>query len=206
MNEITAIKEKAEIDRNQRVLSSFNQFQDTIARGLTQSIMGHQTWSRMVLSIGDEVVSGMMQNAIKSAMMDDFDRERDAAKAARKLFLAGAQLPFPANIVAAPVLAAGAFAAVMAYEQGGIVPGVGRGDIVPAMLTPGEAVLPKSLTEHLTNAARSGGTGGGNHYTIHVHNRVNASALDGDGMQTVLDKHADQLEKHFVNTLRKMNR
>jgi hypothetical protein len=96
-NEITAIKEKAEIYRNQRVLSSFNQFQDTIARGLTQSIMGHQTWSRMVLSIGDEVVSGMMQNAIKSAMMDDFDRERDAAKAARKLFLAGAQLPFPAN-------------------------------------------------------------------------------------------------------------
>lgn len=206
-NEMAAIKDKAVEESNQNILSAYERLVNETSRDLTQSIMGHQTWAHTLESLGNQVVSGMMQNAIKSALMDDFDRERDAAKAARKFFLAGAQLPFPANIVAAPALAAGAFATVMAFEKGGIVPGVGHGDIVPAMLTPGEAILPKSMTEMLTSAARSISVTGGNHTThVHVRPTYNIQALDGDGLSTVLKKHSDQLTQHFHASVRRMNR
>ena len=45
-NDITAIKEKAEEQRNTRILSAASSFENSIASGLTKSIMGHQTWSR----------------------------------------------------------------------------------------------------------------------------------------------------------------
>jgi len=32
------------------------------------------------------------------------------------------------------------------------------------------------------------------------------NTIDGDGMKDVLDKHADQLQKHFNNSVRKMNK
>lgn len=207
-NDITAIREKAEIERNQRVLSAETSFNDAIARGLTQAIMGHESFAKMVLSLGDQVVSGMMQNAIKDIMADDMTRERDAAYAARQGFKAGMHLPFPANIIAAPALAASAFAAVMAFESGtDSVPGVGKGDIVPAKLEPGEGVVPGGVMDGLRNVARNGGFQ--QHAApIHVHVRpvYNVQALDSDGFQDVLERHTDALQRHFENTVRKMNR
>jgi hypothetical protein len=38
---------------------------------------------------------------------------------------------------------------VWKYAQGGMVPGVGSGDTVPAMLTPGEFVLTKEATQRI---------------------------------------------------------
>jgi hypothetical protein len=207
-NDITDIKEKAEQQRNARILAAENQLEDSIARGLTQSIMGHQTWSKMLLSLSDQVVSGMMENAIKSALADDFTKEKDAAFAARKAFMSGMQLPFPANLVAAPVLAAGAFAAVMAFEGGtDRVPGIGRGDVVPSMLSPGEGVVPGGVMDGLRTMARNGGFDGARSpITVHVRPTYHVNTIDGDGMKAALDKHTDQLQRHFENTLRRMNR
>lgn len=207
-NELTAIMEKAEQERNQRILAARTQFDDAIARGLTQSIMGHETWSRMLLSLGDQVVSGAIENAIKSMMADDMTKERDAAAAARKMWLAGASLPFPANIVAAPVMAASAFASVMAFEGGtDLVPGVGRGDVVPAMLSPGEGVVPGGVMDGLRQVARNGGFDGGPH--IHVHGVQFAPqihAIDATGVDKMLEKHQHTFQRHFESTLRRMNK
>jgi hypothetical protein len=207
-NEITAIKQKAEEERNARILSAEERFNDEISRGLTSVLMRHQSFAAMVTSLGDQVVSGMMQNAIKSVLMDDFSKERDAAAAARKAYLAGMQFPFPANIVMGPTLGAMAFASVMAFQGGtDAVPGVGRGDIVPAMLEPGEGVVPKGVMEGLNNLARSGGlNGGGNNTVVHVRPVYHVQTIDGDGMQAALEKHTDVLQRQFENTLRKMNR
>lgn len=208
-NEITAIKEKAEQERNQRVLAADTQFEDSIARNLTQSIMRHQTWSKMLITLGDQVIAGMLENAIKSALMDDFTKEKDAAFAARKAFMAGMQFPFPANIVAAPVLAAGAFASVMAFQEGtDMVPGVGRGDKVPSMLEPGEGIVPGGVMDGLRNVARNGGfESSGNHIHLHgVSFAPTVHALDADGIDKVLDKHQDTFQKHFQKTLRRMNK
>jgi hypothetical protein len=207
VNEITNIKDKAAEDQNKRVAASYQQFVAMTSQSLTQSIMGHQTWARTLQSLGDAVVSGMIQNAIKSMMAADMDKERDAASAARKFFLAGAKLPFPANIVAAPVMAAGAFATVMAFQEGGVVPGIGRGDIVPTMLEPGEGIVPGGVMDGLRNMARSGGFDSGrSHVTVQVRPVYHVNTIDGDGMRDTLEKHTDQLQKHFEGIVRRMNR
>lgn len=51
-------------------------------------------------------------------------------------FLPCPRSPHYSNLIMAPALGATAFASVMAFETGGIVPGVTDGDSVPAMLTP----------------------------------------------------------------------
>jgi hypothetical protein len=205
--QVTAIKDKAEMERNSRILSAETRFNETVARGLTQSITNQQSWGKMMVSIGNQVVSGMLENAIKSILMDDMTKEHDAAAAARKAYLAGMHFPFPANLVMAPALGALAFASVMAFEGGGIIPGVGIGDVVPAKLTPGEAVLPKQLTEHLTHAAKFGNTqGDGGHVHIHHSPTYHVHAIDGASVKGMLEKHADAFQAHFHSQVRRMNK
>jgi hypothetical protein len=206
-NEITAIKDKAAEDQNQKQQAAMTRMVDGISGGLTQVLMRHQSFASMMDSIGNQVVSGMMQTALKSMMTMDMDKEKSAAKAARDMFLAGAKFPFPANIVMAPALGAMAFASMMAFQDGtDSVPGMGKGDHIPAMLEPGEGVVPGGVMDGLRNMARSGNMGGGgHHYNVHAPIHFTASALDSDGMDKVLDKHSDKLQKHFEKTLRKMN-
>ena len=92
----------------------------------------------------------------------------------------------------------------MAFEEGGIVPGVGRGDIVPAMLEPGEAVLSNKVMDGLKNVSRGGGTSGGE-----VHNHFNFNpqihAVDADGVDRMLTKHHQVFQKHLLAHARRMN-
>ena len=74
------------------------------------------------------------------------------------------------------------------------------------MLEPGEGVVPGGVMDGLRSMARSGNMGGGTHMHAHVNPTYNLQALDTDGMQKVLDKHNDTINKHVTNTLRKMNR
>lgn len=46
----------------------------------------------------------------------------------------------------------------LGFQNGGIVPGTGNGDTVPAFLTPGEAVLPKDLTSSLLDLSSGFGS------------------------------------------------
>lgn len=204
--EITAIKDKAETERNQRILSAEDRFEDSISSGLTKTLMGQQSWAKMMVSLGDQVVSGMMQAAIKSLIMDDFTKERDAAHAARKAFMWAWDNTGPAAPFIAPVMGAAAFAAVMAF-QGGTdrVPGVGRGDSVPAMLTPGEGVVPGGVMDGLRKMANGGGFGAGPTYHVHVQPVYNLSAMDAAGLESVLENHSGTLERHVSNTIRKLN-
>jgi hypothetical protein len=207
-NEIAAIREKAEIERNQRVLAANTQFENSIAAGLTRSIEGHQRWGQMVQSIGAQVVGGMIENAIKAILADDMTKEKDAAAAARKAYNIGLSIGGPAGVILGPIFGAAAFASVMAFEGGGVVPGVGRGDVVPAMLTPGEGVVPKGVMEGLSHVARNGGFQSQQPTTTHVHvsPTYHIQTIDGDGMKAALDKHSDQLHQHFQRAMRKMNR
>lgn len=202
-NELTAIKDRAEIERNQHAVAAMVQLENIFAKGLTGVIMRHQTFAQMVSQIGDQVLSGMVENAIKSAMMMDFGKEKDAAKAAREMFIAGTKFPFPANIVMAPTLGAMAFASMMAFADGGIVPGAGNFDSVPAILTPGEHVSDKSLTEGLRRMVSEGPAN--NRPPVHVHVRptYHVNTIDGDGMQDALNRHSDVLVAHVERTLRR---
>jgi len=208
-NQITNIQEKAETDRTKRILDAEHRFDDEIARGLTSVLMRHQSFASMVTSLGDQVATGMIQNAIKSILTNDMTKESDAAAAARKAYLAGMHFPFPANIVMGPALGALAFASVMAFNEGtDMVPGVGTGDTVPAMLTPGEGVVPGGVMDGLSEMARAGtlGAGGGTHVHVHFRPTYHVSTIDGDGIRGVLKKHSQEFAQHVHGELRKMNR
>ena len=206
-NELTAIKDKAEEERNSRILSAEGRFNDEIARGLTSVLMRHESFAAMMDSIGSQVASGMLQNALKDVMSLDMTREKEAASAARKMFIAGTHFPFPANIVMAPTLGAMAFASMMAYAGGtDSVPGVGRGDVTPAMLTPGEGVVPGGVMDGLRSMARSGGMGGGTHYHIAVSPVYHLQAIDTTGVEKMLKTHTQEFSRHFHDEVRKMNR
>jgi hypothetical protein len=205
-NKITQIKISAQEERNARVIGAEKRMDDALASGMMRVLQGHESAGKMLTGIGQQIAAGMMETAIKSVLANDFTKESDAAAAARKAYLAGMHFPFPVNVVMGPALAAAAFASVMAFETGGIVPGVEKGDVVPARLTPGEGVIPKPLMDNLKSAASNGSMAGSNgdshfHYspTQHFH------ALDQSGMKNVLDKHADAIEQHVENVMRRRN-
>jgi hypothetical protein len=105
-----------------------------------------------------------------------------------------------------PALGALAFASVMAFADGTDgVPGSGKGDKIPAMLEPGEGVVPGGVMDNLRSMSRSGTLGGGTHNHAHVSPTYNLQALDTAGMEKMLDKHNDTITRHVSNTLRKMN-
>jgi hypothetical protein len=204
-NKITQIEEKAEEERNARILSGQQRFDDAMAKDATEVLMRQERMGKMLIQIGDQVIAGMIENAIKSMLIDDMTKERDAAAAARRMYIAGTKFPFPTNIVMAPLLGAAAFASVMAFEEGGIVPGVGKGDTVPAMLEPGEGVLSNRVMDNLKDASRNGGASGGD---VHIHHSptYNVQTIDGDGIRDVLAKHDEEFKQHIANHVRRLNK
>jgi hypothetical protein len=165
---------------------------------------GHRSLYGAIGGFLDAAVSKSVSASLQVMAGNKSEQLSYAKTAAAGAYKSMAGIPFIGPELGA-VAAAAVFAGAMAFEKGGIVPGVGMGDIVPAMLTPGEMVIPKSMTEHLTSAARSG-SGGTSHVThVHVRPTYNVQTIDGDGMNAALEKHSDQLQRHFENTLRKMN-
>jgi len=206
-NDIQNIKDQSQKAQNQRAQDAYNRYEGIAAQGLTRVLMGHQSFAAMLGSIGDQVVSGMMQNAIQSVIANDFTKESDAASAARSAFNLGLKYGGPAAFVMAPVMGAAAFASVMAFAGGTDgVPGVGRGDVVPAMLTPGEGVVPGGVMDGLRNVARSGGFDRGPSINVRAHFAPTVHAMDAAGVDKVLTKHGDIFQKHINNAVRKANR
>jgi hypothetical protein len=205
-DDLTAIKEKAQAQQNQAILSAEQQAQGQLAASLTKSIMGHQTWAQMIDGFARQASEALIKNSLMVAMGADKEQLANAKKAASSAYATGESMG-PAGVVLGPVFAAAAFAGVMAFADGGVVPGFGHGDTVPAMLTPGEGVVPKGVMEGLSNMAKTGGmSGGGAHVQMAAHFAPTVHAMDSEGVDRVLEKHADQFHKQFQRTLRKMNK
>lgn len=92
-----------------------------------------------------------------------------------------ANVPFPANIAASAGIGIMAFANVakiagIGFNEGGTVPGGGANmDSVPAMLTTGETVVNRDLTDKLGAFLKrqDGGAGGQGHVTLEIHLKDN---------------------------------
>jgi hypothetical protein len=205
-NKLTQIKDSAEKERNARIASAEQHMIEEYARGFSQVIMGHQSFASMMASIGDQILSAMIQDAFMLETVQGRKRLSDARTAASSAFEWGWEHGGVAAPILAPVLAAGAFTAAMAFEKGGMVPGVGRGDIVPAMLSPGEHVDDKELTDGLRGMVRNGGASAATHVSVNYRPVYHVQTIDGDGIRGTLTAHADEFQKHFEQTLRKLNR
>jgi hypothetical protein len=200
-NKLTQIKLQADEERNQRILAADTKFNDAIASGMAKVLTGHEGAAKMLTSLGTQVAAGMMENAMKSILANNMTKESDAAAAARKAYLEGQKIGGPAGTIVGAAMGAMAFASVMAFAEGGIVPGVEKGDTVPAMLTPGEGVIPKQTMENLKHASQPSQT------VVHLHynNENHVNTIDGDGMKDALEKNHDVFAEHVHKTLRAGN-
>lgn len=206
-NDIASIKERASAKQNSQQRQALARMETGYAQSFLSVLQEHRSFANMMGGLSQQIVTNIITESIAYRNGLDSTKMDEAKAAARKMYLAGAKFPWPTNVVMAPALGALGFATMMAFDKGGVVPGVGRGDIVPSMLSPGEGIVPGGVMDGLSKLARNGGFdqgGSRNHVTMHVH--MHASALDADGMDTVLEKHSDKLQRHFENTLRKMNR
>lgn len=182
-----------------------NKMQQDYAQGFTQVIMGKESFAKAMQQIDSQLAASALKWALTSleslATVQGRKRLGDARTAAADAY-ADAGNPITGTIAAAE-----AFAKVMSFESGGIVPGVGKGDTVPAMLTPGETVLTKALTDKLSYASKFGGDSASTPPAQHIHNHhYNISAIDGASVQSMLDKHSSVFERHATSHFRKMNK
>ena len=206
-NQVTQITSRAETEREQNILSAQRRVEQEVSKSLSDLITGHRTFAQMVQQYAQDAAGSLMRLAVASLDANERTKMSDAGKAARDAFKTTmAAFPSPVNLVMAPLAGASAFTTMMGFNQGGIVPGMGSGDITPIMATPGESILPKKMTEMLLAVAQSGGLNQSPGITVHVRPTYHVQALDGSGMSAVLEKHTTLLEKHFRNTLRKMSR
>jgi len=202
---IAELRKKAHEKTAREIAESEYRLEAEIARGLSSVLMRHQSFASMMNSLGEQVVSGMLQSLLTMETVQGRKRLADARTAAANAYEWGWEHGGPAAPVLSVALGAGAFAAAMAFEEGGIVPGTGRGDVVPARLTPGEAVIPKQMTERLSRAADDGDNKRGD---VHVHYRptYHVSAIDGASVRGMLREHSQEFSNHLHSEIRKLNR
>jgi hypothetical protein len=189
--------------------SSMERATQAFSQGVAKSIVEGKSFGGVMQSVARQMAESMIQALVQWGLQDLITKMGMKATAAS---LAGANAtasmamaPFPLDTSAA-AFGASMMGTALAFHDGGIVPGVGRGDIVPARLEPGEAVLPKRLTEGLQHEARFGSNGGGGEVHVHHSPTYHVNAIDGASVKGMLDKHSDAFERHFHGTLRKMNK
>lgn len=187
--------------------SSCAQMEQAYAQSFLQIAERHGNLTQLMNRFVDQSVQATLQGLLAEANGQKSEQLAFAKTAAAKAWNAMAGIPIVGPELGA-VAAATTFAGVMAFEKGGIVPGIGHVDSVPAMLTPGEGIIPRGVMDGLQTMVRNGNMNGGGNIThvVHVHQTNHINTIDGDGMKDVLDKHADQLQKHFNNHVRKLNK
>jgi hypothetical protein len=126
----------------------------------------------------------------------------DAKTAAAGAYSATAGIPYIGPILA-PIAAATAFAAVAAFEQGGIVPGR-SGQGVPILAHANEAVLPAPMTAMLMTAANNGNGGGGGH-TFNSTYAPQISVLDSKGIEGFTRRAGSQMSAQMRHQARHAN-
>ena len=195
-NEQTKIREDAEAKQYADVYKAEEKMADAVAKNIAKSIVESKNMAQAFRQTGTQMLELAMENTLKMIMLGNMKQARDAAHAAASAYKwVMEDVPWPASAALAPAAGAAAFAGVMAFSGGGEVPGIGNDDSVPAMLTPGETVIDKSLTDSLKN-----NVGGGGHtfnFAPVIH------AVDGQGVDRMLQKHSSKFEAHMVSTLRK---
>jgi hypothetical protein len=169
------------------------------SRGIVSWMNGQETFGRAMQKVwtqfADTVVSSLLKagfqmvaNAALQKELTDSTKLSDAAAAARATWKAVANIPIVGPFLA-PEAAAAAFAGVMAFESGGMVPGYGP---VPAIVHGGEMILNQDQQRAL-------GNGGGHTFNYHQH-------IAGNATSDVLRNGQAHFEKSLKRTLRRMNR
>jgi hypothetical protein len=181
---ITAASDKemqSEAKRYQEYLKAFN---NEFANSFAQIEMGHETVGKSAMRMYDQMSTALLKNLATAAMAEleglvlhkTINQQKQLSDA--KVAASGAykeavgSYPPPLGQILGAVAAAASFAAVMAFDEGGMVPSTQM-----ALVHAGEAVLTPQQTENLRAAADNGG-GGDTHYHQHENNITTMDSVD----------------------------
>src|SRR5439155_1182856 len=162
---------------------------------------GHEKFGKAMLQVEEKMFEGVASNLMKAVELHGIaglkeifiDAKTAGAHAFKSVMEA---MPFPANVVLAPIAAAGAFGAVMAFgsfEKGGVIPSTGM-----HYLHEGEGILTTSQTVNLQQAADKGFSG---RQSFHYSPVINA--IDSRGVKAALWEHSEEISKIVRNEMRK---
>jgi hypothetical protein len=188
---VKQIQDQSQVQQLQSLTQAENRMGQIFAQTAAKSILEGKNMAQGMERAGAQMLQQALENLLQMETIQGRKKLSDAKTAAADAY----QWAAPAGPIAGGAAAALAFASVMAFERGGEVPGVGSGDTVPAMLTPGETVVTKALTDQV----RGNTGGGGSHMTYApvIH------AVDGDGVERMLKKHSAVFHAELKSTLRK---
>jgi hypothetical protein len=165
-----------------------NKMYEAVANSVAKSIVEGKSLSASMRQVGAEMEEGMIRNLIMMMLTHDKQKLISAEGAFEKSYDWASAWGGP---VAGAIAGATSFAAVMAFEQGGTIPGAGA---IPIIGHGGETVVTKALTDRVERSERNGGTGGDTH--VHNHFNINANAMDAEGMDKVLMKHQSTIQRN----------
>jgi hypothetical protein len=199
-DDVTQIKKAA----LQKQLVDTQQAEDrmyqAIATDIAKSIVMNQSLVQSFRQTGEQLIEGMLKNLIIMELTHDKEKLINAKGAFDKSYNWASAWGGP---IAGAIAGATSFAAVMAFEQGGKIPGEGA---VPIIGHGGETVVTRALTDRVEQAeGKSNGAAGGD---MHMHNvfAPQIHAFDSEGVDRVLSKHNTTFQRHISSALRKMNK
>lgn len=194
-----AQKEAIESQNATRIANEELQVLNTVNRAVTSNlnnwIQGHETFGKAAMktwiSLEETAVKSllkiaeqMIEGALLHKSIGESQKLDDAGTAAAGAWASAASIPVIGWVIA-PIAAAAAFAGVLAFDEGGMVPETGV-----ALLHDHEAVLTPQQTETLQKAADIGGLeagGGDTHHHFHFH------GFDGEDVQRTFMKNLPAL-------------
>jgi hypothetical protein len=177
------------------------------AKSAFRILSGQQSFVSVMSGLINQLSQNLIESVLERQNVERVQQLGNAKTAASNVYAEVSGWPVVGPFLA-PIAAGGAFAAVMAFNEGTDgVPGVGNRDTVPAMLTPGECVVPGGVMDGLRKMANSGGFDGGGS-TIHIHVRYSpqVTAIDSNGVEKMLKDHGKMFVKEFHSQVRRMNK
>lgn len=203
--------------------SSITQFTNSFSQSMAKCIVENRSLGQATRQIAVQMAESWLELAIKRMITDrlitashiagnetqvasdktaGMQSQLAAAKAgAAKAYQAMAGIPIIGPELGV-VAAAAAFTFMMAFEQGGKIPGQGA---VPIIGHGGETVVTKTLTDRVEAAEAHHGNSYGD---THVHSTFAPTihAVDANGVEAMLKKHSAIFHREMRSSMRKMNR
>jgi hypothetical protein len=187
---------KGETKEYQAYLQQFN---TEFATAFANIEMGHETLGKAAMKMYDQMAQSLLKNLAIMALAEleglalhktvaAQKQLSDAKGAAGGAYNAVVDTPIIGPVLA-PIAAATAFAAVMAFDEGGMVP-----QTQMALVHSGEAVLTPQQAENLRSAADEGG--GDTHYHQH---ETNISTMDSADFARFLKRNPGALSQGITH-------
>jgi hypothetical protein len=179
------INQKAEEEKVRMYQEAENKVADAFAKSAAKSIVEGKSMADAFAALGKQMAETALTNLLELETIDGRKKVHDAGVAARGAYTGVMNMDLPPFIGFPLAIASGAaaFAGVMAFDQGGIVPSNQM-----AMVHQNEMILPPAISQGLQSMISRGGAGGGTNVNMNVH------AKDADSFR--LSQHQIQADMH----------